>query len=84
MNLDFSPAAERNKAPILAELRRLLPPSLRVLEVASVTGQHAQHIAAAMPGWVWHPTEADPTKPAVIDARCDSSIQLPSGSATKP
>jgi Protein of unknown function (DUF938) len=56
--LPFSPAAERNKAPILAALQRLLPPAASVLEIASGTGQHAQHFASACPGWVWQPTDA--------------------------
>jgi SAM-dependent methyltransferase len=66
----FSPAAERNKGPILQALRRLLPPSLRVLEIASGTGQHAQHFASLCPGWVWQPTESEPSMLPVIDARC--------------
>ena len=36
-----SPAAERNGPPILAELKRLLPPEGVMLEIASGTGQHA-------------------------------------------
>ncbi|MFZ5549060.1 MAG: DUF938 domain-containing protein [Pseudomonadota bacterium] len=58
--LPLSPAAERNKAPILAELRRLLPREAHVLEIAAGTGQHAAHFAAVEPGWHWHPTDADP------------------------
>lgn len=71
VDLPFSPAADRNKAPILQELRRLLPSALNVLEIASGTGQHAQHFASACPGWVWQPTDA--TEAAAlhaIDTRC--------------
>jgi hypothetical protein len=38
---------ERNKQPILEELRKHLPTSGLVLEVASGTGQHITHFAAA-------------------------------------
>jgi SAM-dependent methyltransferase len=69
--LPFSPAAERNKEPILQALQRLLPPSASVLEVASGTGQHAHHFASACPGWTWQPTDAaDAAALQAIDARC--------------
>jgi SAM-dependent methyltransferase len=70
VELPFSPAAERNRQPILELLERLLPARARVLEVASGTGQHAQHCAASRSGWTWWPTEAEPARLAVIDARC--------------
>ncbi len=54
-----SPAAERNRGPILAELQRLLPPSGTMLEIAAGTGQHAAHFAAAMPAWQWWPSDGD-------------------------
>jgi Protein of unknown function (DUF938) len=66
-----SPAAERNRAPILAQLQRLLPASGVLLEVASGTGQHAAHCAAAMPGWRWWPSDPEPRSWPSIAAWCD-------------
>lgn len=57
--LPSSPAAERNKQPILDVLRQLLPASGAALEIASGTGQHAAWLAAGLPGWTWQPTEAN-------------------------
>jgi SAM-dependent methyltransferase len=54
-----APATERNRAPILDVLRRILPPRGTVLEVASGTGQHAVAFASALPGLTWQPTDAD-------------------------
>ncbi|WP_244815953.1 DUF938 domain-containing protein [Caballeronia sp. Lep1P3] len=53
-------AAERNRDAILAVLARVLPQSGVVLEIASGTGQHAVHCAAALAGIVWQPSDADP------------------------
>ena len=53
----FSPAAERNRDPILAVLRQVLPPQGRALEIASGTGQHAAGFGAALPNWSWLPTD---------------------------
>ncbi len=64
-----SPAAERNKGPILAELLRLMPTRGRLLEVAAGTGQHAAHFAAALPAWTWQPTEPDAAMLPAIAAR---------------
>ena len=57
--LAASPAADRNKAPILEALRSVLPAAGRLLEIASGTGQHAGWIGPRLPGWVWQPTEAN-------------------------
>ena len=54
----FSPAAERNKQDIRAQLQRILPASGSALEIASGTGQHVVCFAAALPGWTWQPTDA--------------------------
>lgn len=59
MTLPESPAAERNKHPILEQLQRLLPPQGRLLELASGTGQHAAWFARGLPGWTLQPTEAN-------------------------
>ena len=70
-DLPFSPAADRNKGPILEALQRLLPRAARVLEIASGTGQHAQYFASACPDWVWQPTDAaDAAALHAINARC--------------
>lgn len=54
-----SPAAERNRVAILAELQRLLPPQGVLLEIASGSGQHAAHCSAGLPGWQWQPSDVD-------------------------
>jgi hypothetical protein len=55
----FSPAAERNRQPMVEVLRRVLPPEGRALEIASGSGQHVAWFARALPGWVWQPTDVD-------------------------
>lgn len=65
-----SPAAERNRGPIGAELLRLLPAQGVLLEVASGTGQHAAHCASALPGWTWWPSDPEPRSRASIAAWC--------------
>jgi hypothetical protein len=55
----FSPAAERNKDAILAELCKVLPANGEVLEIASGTGQHILHFAEALPDLRWQPSEPD-------------------------
>jgi hypothetical protein len=65
-----SPAAERNRGPILAALQRLLPARGVALEIASGTGQHAAHFAAGLPGWSWQPSDGDSAALASIDAWC--------------
>jgi hypothetical protein len=67
--LPHSPAADRNKEPILACLRATLAAHGAALEIASGTGQHAIWFAASMPGWTWQPTEADAAMLPAIGGR---------------
>lgn len=53
----FAPSCERNREPILAVLQRHFGGVRRVLEVASGTGQHAVHFAAAMPWLTWQASD---------------------------
>ncbi len=53
----ISPSVTRNRDPILTVLRRLLPQSETVLEIASGTGEHAVYFAAALPHLQWQPTD---------------------------
>ena len=71
-----SPAAERNKAPILAALAHILPARADVLEIASGTGQHAAHFAAARADWRWQPTDADPEALAFIASRTGALVNV--------
>jgi hypothetical protein len=76
-----SAAAERNQAPILAQLQRLLPARGRLLEIAAGTGQHAVHCAAGLPGWTWQPT--DPSAEA-LQSIAAWSAQQPSPGLRPP
>lgn len=63
-----APATARNRDPILAVLRDVLPENGLVLEVASGTGEHAVHFAAALPALDWQPSDPDAASRASIAA----------------
>jgi hypothetical protein len=65
----YAPATERNRVPILYVLRRHLPKRGLVLEIASGSGEHVVHFAAALgPGLVFQPSDPDGPARASIDA----------------
>ena len=57
MQLPFAEACERNKQPILDVLCQVLPPTGRILEIGSGTGQHVVIFAARFPGLLWQPSD---------------------------
>lgn len=61
--LPFSEACERNKAPILVQLRHYLAAVQRVLELGSGTGQHAVFFAEHLPHLIWQCSD--------LPQRCD-------------
>ncbi len=64
----FAPATLRNRDALLDGLRPHLPQSGLVLEVASGTGEHVAHFAAALPALAFQPSDPDAARRASIDA----------------
>jgi len=65
VNKPWSPACERNTAPILAVLREQFATSRRVLEIGSGTGQHAVAFAAALPHLQWQCSDLAENLPGI-------------------
>jgi hypothetical protein len=61
----FSDAAERNRAPILAILRKVFKDRKHVLEIGSGTGQHAAYFARELPHLVWQPSDVAENLPGI-------------------
>ena len=64
----YAPATERNRDAIASVLREALPQHGIVLEIASGSGEHAVHFAAAFPALRWQPSDPDPDALASIQA----------------
>ena len=64
----YSPSAARNRDPILEAFKRLMPEEGAILEIASGTGEHGVHIAAALPNLTWFPGDPDPASRASVAA----------------
>ncbi len=64
----YAPATQRNRDVILDVLRPVLPAGGLVLEVASGTGEHVVHLAGALPGLAFQPTDPNPDALASIEA----------------
>ena len=69
-----APATLRNREPILAVLKRVLPAEGLLLEIASGTGEHAAFIAPRLhAGLQWQPSDASPDALADIDSYASDS-----------
>lgn len=68
-----APSAERNRDPILTVLRRILPASGLVLEIASGSGAHVVHFAAALPNLIFQPSDPDEAALGSIAARASQT-----------
>ncbi|MEB3352976.1 MAG: DUF938 domain-containing protein [Cyanobacteriota bacterium] len=66
-HLNFSPACERNKEPILQVLRHWLPSPARVLEIGSGSGQHAVHFCRHLAGLHWQCSDLPAALPALAE-----------------
>jgi SAM-dependent methyltransferase len=62
-----APAAARNRQPILEVLQPRLPATGLVLEIASGTGEHVVHYAAARPDLTFQPSDPDADARASVD-----------------
>jgi hypothetical protein len=62
-----APAAARNRQPILEVLQPRLPGKGLVLEIASGTGEHVVHYAAARPDLTFQPSDPDADSRASVD-----------------
>jgi SAM-dependent methyltransferase len=63
-----APATERNREPIAAVLREVLPERGTLLEIASGTGEHAAYFSGLFPDMAWQPSDPDPEALASIEA----------------
>ncbi len=73
----YAPATDRNREPILAILRQVLPPIGTILEISSGTGEHAVFMAPQLTPRHWLPSDPNPDARASIlawqqSAPCDN------------
>lgn len=65
MDKPFSPACERNRDAILDALRVQFSGRSHVLEIGSGTGQHAVHMAEALPHLTWQTSDVAANLPGI-------------------
>ena len=61
----FSQSCERNRQPILQQLKHYFADKAQVLEIGSGTGQHAVYFAKHMPHLHWHTSDMPENHPSV-------------------
>lgn len=64
----YAPATQRNREPILAVLKEILPSHGTILEIASGTGEHALFFATNFPQLQWIPSDINPESLLSISA----------------
>jgi hypothetical protein len=74
-SLRTSPAALRNRQPILEVLRRVLPARGLVLTVAEGTGEHVTFFARHLPALEWQPTDRDAELRASVEAHLAATAE---------
>jgi len=72
----ISPSVARNRDALLDALRGVLPKAGMVLEAASGTGEHVVHLASAMPGLTWQPSDPSAEARASIDAWAEGASNI--------
>ena len=68
-----APAVARNRAAILGVLRDVLPETGTILEIASGSGEHVVHFAAALPALTWQPSDPEPAYRRSIAAHAEAA-----------
>jgi Protein of unknown function (DUF938) len=64
----YAPATDRNREPILAILRQVLPSTGTILEISSGTGEHAVFMAPQLAPRHWLPSDPNPEARSSITA----------------
>lgn len=77
----YSASAMRNREPILDVLKKHLPASGTVLEIASGSGEHAIYFAPQFPNLNWQATNLEDTQ---LDSVIDWIAHSPSGNLLPP
>ena len=72
----FASSAERNSAPIVNLIRRIVPESGNALEIASGTGQHIVQLALSLPNIIWSPSDVEGERLKSISAWVESENLL--------
>lgn len=70
----YSPACERNAAPILRVLETLLRDGGHVLEIGSGTGQHAVVFGGKLPNIVWQTSDLPENHGSILAWQEDASL----------
>lgn len=71
----YSPAFERNRDPVLENLKQWTQGHGRVLEVGSGPGEHACYFAKHLPRLVWQPSDVEEYLPSITAWREEAALE---------